>query len=75
MIRTQIYIPKTLHLKAKQIASKKGTSLAALMRESLETYLDQEKQETLLDALVKLQITEGPKDLSEHFDDYLYGNR
>jgi len=76
MIRTQIYIPAILHAKAKIKARNEKTSLAEILRKSLQIYLDQEEhQEDFLSAVAKLQFSGGPKDLSEKFDEYLYGNR
>lgn len=76
MIRTQIYIPKKLHQRAKQVAKEKGDSLASLLRGYITAGLDQEeKKKPGFEALITLGLTGGPKDLSEHMDDYLYGNR
>ena len=77
MVRTQIYIPKTLHQRAKQVAKQQDTSLAALIREYIEEGLNKEqgRGKNTLDDLAKLKITGGPKDLSSRMDEYLYGGK
>jgi len=75
MIRTQIYIPEAIHQEAKVIAKRKEESLAKLLRYLITKGLSEEKKKLKpksLSLLTKLNITEGPKDLSSNMDKYLY---
>ena len=75
MIRTQIYIPDNLHQTAKFIAMHKDESLAKLLRQFIARGVKDEKRKLKtksLSSLAKLNITEGPKDLSSNMDKYLY---
>ena len=75
MIRTQIYIPSSLHQDAKNIAQRKNESLAKLLRELIASGLTKEKsklQPKSLSSLGNLNITGGPKDISQNMDKYLY---
>lgn len=76
MIRTQIYIPETLHERSKTMARNKKQSLANLYREFIASGLNvAEKKQggNSLDSLIKLNLKGGPKDLSKNIDHYLYG--
>lgn len=76
MIRTQIYIPETLHERAKTIARNKRQSLAHLYRSFIANGLQVSKSRGGdLTALAKLSIKGGPKDLSRDIDKYLYGGK
>ena len=78
MIRTQIYIPETLHQTAKAIAGKRKESLAELLRNIIERGITEEKKEMKqkpLSNIAKLNIKGGPKDLSQNLDKYLYEER
>lgn len=75
MMRTQIYIPADLHQTAKQIAKLKEEPLANLLRRLISKGVKEETEKLKpksLTSLVKLNITEGPKDLSSNMDNYLY---
>lgn len=74
MIRTQIYIPETIHQAAKLLARRKNKSLAEVIREFIMRGIKQEniQDKKSLDTLTKLNITGGPKDLSSKMDKYLY---
>lgn len=74
-MRTQIYIPETLHERAKTMARSKKQSLANLYRGFIANGLkDEEKRRgNSLDSLIKLNLKGGPKDLSTNIDHYLYG--
>ena len=75
MIRTQIYIPDELHQTAKLLAKSKAESLAKLLRRFIAKGVQDEKKKIKqkpLTSLTKLNITEGPKDLSSNMDKYLY---
>lgn len=75
MIRTQIYIPETLHERAKLIAKSKKKSLANIYREFIARGVESNRQQTRnsLDSLIRLGFRGGPKDLSRNIDHYLYG--
>ena len=76
MIRTQIYIPETLHERAKLIAKNKKQSLANVYRSFITQGLESTQQKQAqkgLDFLINLKLKGGPKDLSTNIDHYLYG--
>ena len=76
MIRTQIYIPETLHERAKMLAKSKKKSLANLYRGFIAEGVEQTTQrqaKNSLDSLINLGFKGGPKDLSKNIDHYLYG--
>lgn len=75
MFRTQIYIPETVHHEAKTLAHRREETLAELLRRIIIAGLKEEKKKTkpkTLDAVTRLKITGGPKDISEKMDRYLY---
>lgn len=75
MIRTQIYIPYELHQTAKVVAKRKDESLAKVLRRFITKGIEEEKKQLKpksLSSLAKLNITEGPKDLSRNMNKYLY---
>jgi predicted DNA-binding protein len=75
MIRTQVFLPKELYQSLKIQSSKESKPTAQIIRETLETGLNQMKtKQNSGDALLqlaKLNI-KGPKDLSQNIDKYLY---
>lgn len=76
MIRTQIYIPETLHERAKNVAKSKKQSLANLYRGFITNGLQASKNRGGdLTALAKLNLRGGPKNLSSDMDKYLYGSK
>lgn len=76
MIRTQIYIPETLHERAKTVARNKKQSLANLYRGFIANGLQaSHNRGGDLTTLVKLNIKGGPKNLSRDMDKYLYGSK
>ncbi len=76
MIRTQIYIPETLHERAKTIARNKKQSLANVYRGFITNGLKaSENRGGDLSALAKLNLKGGPKNLSRDIDKYLYGGK
>jgi len=75
MIRTQIYIPETLHERAKNVARSKRQSLANLYRGFIANGLKASNRGGDLTALVKLNIKGGPRNLSSDIDKYLYGGK
>ena len=78
MIRTQIYLPKTLYLNIEFVAKQQRKSKAQVIRESIEHALETRRAETIGEAFGKLIKTgkkfhlHGPKDLSVNHDKYLY---
>ncbi|OGG03125.1 hypothetical protein A2W14_04650 [Candidatus Gottesmanbacteria bacterium RBG_16_37_8] len=75
MIRTQIYIPDELHQEAKTIAKINEEPLAKVLRRIITAGIKEERQKLKpksLSPLTKLNITDGPKDLSSNMDKYLY---
>lgn len=76
MIRTQIYIPETLHERAKNVARTKKQSLANLYRGFIANGLEDSKNRGGdLTSLAKLNLKGGPKNLSRDIDKYLYGGK
>lgn len=77
MIRTQVYLPKTLYQDVQLVAQAEKKARAAIIRELLEQGIAQKKKrrsagEALLE-LVKLGKRfnlKGPKDLSVNHDKY-----
>jgi len=75
MIRTQVYIPETVHQAVKLVASQKNKTLADIIRLYIVSGLKKErsrKQSQGLESIINLGIAGGPKDLSENLDKYLY---
>ena len=76
MLRTQIYIPETLHERAKTVARKQKQSLAKLYRGFIAHGLKaSENHGEDLTSLAKLNIKGGSKNLSRDIDKYLYGGK
>jgi len=76
MIRAQLYIPETLHERAKSVARSKKQSLANLYRGFITKGLETSKNRGGdLTSLVKLRLRGGPKNLSRDIDKYLYGDK
>lgn len=75
MIRTQIYIPETLHQRAKNVATSKKKSIANLYRDFITAGLKKEVRTKNLTSLAKLNLKGGPINLSRDIDKYLYGEK
>ena len=78
MIRTQVYLPKTLYQQIDLTAKRERKAKAAVIRELLGKGLTNKKpRETARDAFLKLAAIggKGPADLSKNLDDYLYGDK
>lgn len=78
MIRTQLYIPENIHHQLTEAAKQQSKSMAELVRDFVQQGLrrndvDRSGRATL-QALRQLNVQEGPTDLSQNFDHYLYGN-
>jgi hypothetical protein len=81
MIRTQVYLPKSLYLQIKLQAQREKKPAAQVIRDSIEAGLEAKKpQQTTGEALLGLAElgkrlgATGPTDLSSRIDDYLYGD-
>lgn len=79
MLRTQVYLPKTLYQNIDIVAKKEGKPKAQIIREVLEKGLEKRgKRQTVGEALLefaelgKKLKARGPKDLSVNHDKYLY---
>lgn len=78
MIRTQIYIPETIHQRTQLIARQQKKSMADLYRSFITSGLYKEdinSRQSDLTLLAKLNVKGGPKNLSRDMDKYLYENR
>ncbi len=81
MIKTYLYLPEELNIKAKRIADAQNKSKASVLRTALEVGLNstqyKEKDTSaqfMLDLIAlgkKIKAT-GPKDLSSNIDKYLW---
>ena len=79
MIRTQIYVPDNIHRQLIQEAQKQGASMAHLVRNFIEAGLRHKKNtdtsgKSALEALLRMSVKGGPKNLSANLDQYLYGS-
>jgi len=75
MIRTQIYIPDSIHQAAKMLAQEQDRSLAELLRQIIVYGLKEERKKIKpksLAPLTNLKITGGQKNLSANIDKYIY---
>ena len=75
MKRTTIMLPSELKTKALQRANQKGISLSELIRESLEDMLNEPKDHFIDDPLFADDAVfhdQGPEDLAQNHDHYLY---
>ena len=78
MKRTTIMLPSKLKIRALQKANQMGISLAELIRESLETILSHSKEQAINDPLFTdddIFYDQGPSDLAQNHDRYLYGDK
>jgi hypothetical protein len=77
MIRTQVYLPKTLYQRIQLKAEHDHKPAAQVIRELLAqgiTSREGSSGEGLL-RIAQHAATRGPADLSRRIDDYLYGDR
>ena len=78
-IRTTIYLEQDLFIKAKKKALEERTTLTDLIKRGLKKEVANKKKSKKrgngILSLAKFAITGGPKDLSAHLDDYLYGGK
>jgi predicted transcriptional regulator len=78
MIKTQIYIPKTVHKRLTHLAKVRKEPMAKLVRDFIDEGLQREQAQQgsgieVLQALAEIKARGGPKDLSTNHDYYLYG--
>lgn len=78
MIRTQIYLDPKTHKRLLNLAKTKKTSMAQIVRESVEEKIEKEEKKDTSGIEVMLRLANirakgGPKDLSTNIDHYLYG--
>lgn len=76
MIRTQVYLPKTLYQEVQLVARKENKKAAQIVRELLHEGLQRSRKkgtigEAFLD-LASVAVKGGPPDLSTNHDKYLY---
>lgn len=73
-VRTQIYLPRSLHRALRDEARRRGVSMAQLLRDAAAAALRNNNgdQHDPLAELVGI-VREGPKDLATNHDYYLYG--
>ncbi|MFI5381549.1 MAG: CopG family transcriptional regulator [Tepidisphaerales bacterium] len=78
MTRTTIMLPPGLKSRAERKAGTMGISLGQLIRTSLERAVESSPQKQSVDPLLADDVVfadDGPRDLAENHDDYLYGDR
>jgi hypothetical protein len=78
MVRKQLYIDDALNEGLRMLSARTGMSEAEHVRAALREYLRQDRgqpEETnpLLDLIGLVPHTDGPDDVAEHHDHYLYG--
>lgn len=81
MVRTQVYLPRTVYQKLQERAEREGLTLAVQIRAALEDYLDRVESETddgvlrADDPIFQMigMFDSGLGDLSVNHDHYLYG--
>jgi hypothetical protein len=82
MVRTQVYLTRTIYNKLQERAERHGLTMAVQIREALEAYvqhLDSQALDTPLFDPTSLNLAldkltgGGPADLAENHDTYLYG--
>ena len=76
--RTQLYLSQGDYRRLREMAHRKGCSIASLVREAIQEYFQKTELQDAWesDPLLKLVgFFEGEKDLSKRHDEYLYGLR
>jgi plasmid stability protein len=78
MIRKQVYIDEELEAELKALAGKSGRSEAEHIREALRRYLasrpGRKGPDPLLQLVGLVDFEDGPDDVAENHDRYLYDN-
>lgn len=77
MTRTQVYLPEDMLAYLHFLAENKQTSSAELIRRYVQSGIESEKKAQKkkgnpLSSLIGFAKSKGPKDISSHFDHYLY---
>jgi hypothetical protein len=72
MIRTQIYLPASLHQKLHSLSKSTGLSAAQIIRDALSRTLASGAPDNGFSELGELKLSGGPTDLSKDLDRYLY---
>lgn len=79
MIRTQIYLTAEIKRELDKIKKREGKPIGEIIRKILHKAIIIDRKEQKGNGLLELSKYamkgRGPKDLSEHMDDYLYGDR
>lgn len=79
LTRTTVTLPQDLLFEIKRIAVEERKTFKEVITNALSQAFGistkKEKHTNPLFSLTKLKITGGPKDLSTHLDDYLYGEK
>lgn len=80
MVRKQLYIDTDLNDGLRVLAARTGRSEAEHVREALRAYLEREQravdgEDPLLGLVGLVDDSDGPNDVAEHHDAYLYGDR
>lgn len=78
MVRKQIYIDEELDLGLKALAASTGSAEAVHVRAALREYLREHQgslseRDPLLELIGLVDDPEGPRDVAEEHDHYLYG--
>lgn len=80
MIRTQVYLPKSQIHQLKKEAQKRETTVSEVLRRLIDERLEPSlktgaKRESLEKTAKRIRAikTEGPMDLAQNMDEYLYG--
>lgn len=79
MVRKQLYIDDELNQGLRALAARTGQSEAEHVRAALRDYLrhapaaDAEEGDPLLELIGLVDDLDGPTDVAENHDDYLYG--
>lgn len=78
VVRKQIYIDQDLEIGLKTLAARTGEPEAAHVRAALRSYLDSrlevaETADPLLQIIGLVDDSQGPTDVAEQHDHYLYG--
>ena len=77
MIRTQIYLPKDLKLQLAIYAQNQNIPISEVVRRSVFNEINKKRNKiknSTLSVISKMAIP-GPRDLSVHLFDYLYGKK
>lgn len=79
MIRTQMYLDEDIHKNLVVLAMQEKVSMAKLTRDFLKEGIQRKKTRDIsgkgvVQKLLAIKATGGPRDLSQNVDHYLYGS-